>query len=118
MQQCVSLPRRYKSSGFDTASDFNRTACTRVKMEVVAPMPSASVRTVVMVKTGTLHRPRSAYPESASRGTAIHADRDKFPSPLPAPIPLAQAPSRFDESPEQSHFKSSALAAKNRPMMD
>src|SRR5215472_15782049 len=47
-------------SAFDTGSDLSRMACTREKMEVVAPIPRASVKVAVTVNTGALRNRRSA----------------------------------------------------------
>src|SRR5438874_241322 len=41
-------------------SDCKRTACTTLKIAVVAPMPSASASTAAMVKPGVRRRPRIA----------------------------------------------------------
>src|SRR6266576_696960 len=64
LQQWDSLPRRYSSPGFDTGSDFNKTASTNVKIEVVALMPNASVRTVALVNAGAIRNRRNAWSKS------------------------------------------------------
>ena len=43
---------RISSLGLATGRDFNNTACTRVKIAVVAPIPRARVNTAVAVKPG------------------------------------------------------------------
>ena len=70
----ASFPRRYNSAGFATGSDFNKTACTKVKIEVVAPMPSASVRIVVTVNAGAIRSRRSAW-----RVSSINVSRSGNP---------------------------------------
>ena len=59
-QQLSSLPIRTSVFGSATGRFFSNTACTSVKIAAFAPMPSASVRTAVMVKPGVLRNCRSA----------------------------------------------------------
>src|ERR1700745_1898358 len=59
-QQSSRSPMRYKLAGFVTGSDFKRIACTRVKMAVLAPMPSEMVRITVAAKPGDFRNWRSA----------------------------------------------------------
>jgi hypothetical protein len=47
-------------SGSGYGSGFSKTAFTTVKMAVLAPMPSASVRTATAVKPGFLRSVRNA----------------------------------------------------------
>src|ERR1700692_303526 len=51
---------RYRLAGLATGSDFNRIACTRVKMATFAPMPSEMVRITVAAKPGDLRNWRRA----------------------------------------------------------
>src|SRR5580704_357602 len=60
-QQSSTSPIRTSSLGLATGKDLSNTACTRVKMAVVAPIPSASVNTAVAVKPGALANCLSAY---------------------------------------------------------
>ena len=48
-QQLSPSPMRYRRDGSTTGSDFNITAWMSVKMAVVPPMPTASVRMAVAV---------------------------------------------------------------------
>src|ERR1700733_2771037 len=66
LQQRILSPMRHSSSGFDTGRDFSITWCTSVKIAVVAPIPSASVTTAVVVNPGTFRSCRSASRKSAS----------------------------------------------------
>ena len=50
-QQLVPSPMRYRRDGSLTGSERSMTAWMSVKMAVVPPMPNASVRTAVIVKT-------------------------------------------------------------------
>ncbi len=52
------------SSGFLTGSDLSTTASKRLKIAVVAPMPSASVSTATIVKAGAFSSPRMEYRKS------------------------------------------------------
>ena len=51
---------RYRRDGSPTGSERSMTAWMSVKMAVVPPMPSASVRTAVAVKTRATQNCRSA----------------------------------------------------------
>ncbi len=51
---------RKSCSGSGTGSDFKRTALTKVKMPVLAPIPSAKVSTATNVKPGLLRICRNA----------------------------------------------------------
>ena len=51
---------RYSSEGSLTGSDCSMTAWMSVKIAVVPPMPSASVRTAVVVNTRATQNCRSA----------------------------------------------------------
>ena len=64
-QQLSSLAMRYSSLGLATGNDFSNTACTRVKMAVVAPIPKARVSTAVAVKPGAFENCRIAYRASS-----------------------------------------------------
>ena len=60
MQQFSLSPIRINSLGFATGNDLSRTALISVKIAVVAPIPSASVRIAVMVKPGVFRNCRTA----------------------------------------------------------
>src|SRR5215831_19159944 len=68
LQQRTLSPILQSSSGFVTGSDFSITWCTSVKMAVVAPIPSASVTTAVVVTPGAFRSCRNASRTSASTG--------------------------------------------------
>ena len=51
---------RYRRAGSPTGSERSMTAWISVKMAVVPPMPRASVRTAVAVKTRATQNCRSA----------------------------------------------------------
>jgi hypothetical protein len=51
---------RYRLAGSATGSERTITAWINVKMAVVPPIPSASVRTAVAVKTGENQNCRTA----------------------------------------------------------
>jgi len=59
-------PMRHNSAGLVTGSDFNITWCTRVKIAVVAPIPSASIIRAVAVNPGAFRNCRAASRKSAS----------------------------------------------------
>ena len=59
-QQLSPSPMRYSREGSPTGSDFSITAWMSVKMAVVPPMPSASVRTAVAVNARAAPNLRSA----------------------------------------------------------
>ena len=59
-QQSSPSPMRYRRAGSATGSDRSMTAWISVKIAVVPPMPSASVRTAAAVKTGDGRNCRSA----------------------------------------------------------
>src|SRR5215471_4780066 len=66
LQQRTLSPILHNSSGFVTGSDFSITWCTSVKMAVVAPIPSASVTTAVVVTPGVFRSCRNPSRRSAS----------------------------------------------------
>src|SRR5215831_5094285 len=68
LQQRTLSPILQSSSGFVTGSDFSITWCTSVNMAVVAPIPSASVTTAVVVTPGAFRSCRNASRKSASTG--------------------------------------------------
>src|SRR5580700_10002777 len=68
LQQRTLSPILHNSSGLVTGSDFSITWCTRVKIAVVAPIPSASVITAVVVIPGALRSCRSASRKSVNTG--------------------------------------------------
>src|SRR3984893_431604 len=89
LQQRILSPMRQSSSGFATGSDFNITWCTSVKIAVVAPIPSASVITAVVVNPSAFRSCRSASRKSASirpscfvfeSGWPSHAVREHLPA--------------------------------------
>jgi hypothetical protein len=51
---------RHNSCGLVTGSDLSITCCTRVKIAVVAPIPSPSVNTAVAVNPGDFRNCRNA----------------------------------------------------------
>ena len=59
-QQESPSPMRYRRDGSLTGSDCSMTAWMSVNIAVVPPMPSASVRTAVMVNTRATQNCRSA----------------------------------------------------------
>ncbi len=59
-QQSSLSPMRKSWDGSATGNERSRMPCTRVKMAVLAPMPSASVMTAVSVKPGALRNWRNA----------------------------------------------------------
>ena len=59
-QQASPSPMRYRRAGSLTGSDRSMTAWISVKMAVVPPIPSASVRIAVIVKTRAAKNCRSA----------------------------------------------------------
>jgi hypothetical protein len=61
LQQRILSPILHSSSGLATGSDFNITWCTSVKIAVVAPIPSASVITAVLVNPGAFRNCRIAF---------------------------------------------------------
>src|SRR5580693_8577167 len=66
LQQRTLSPILHNSSGLVTGSDFSITWCTRVKMAVVAPIPSVRVMTAVAVTPGVLRSCRNASRNSIS----------------------------------------------------
>src|SRR5271169_2826263 len=68
LQQRTLSPILQSSSGFVTGSDFSITWCTSVKIAVVAPIPSASVTTAVVVTPGAFRSCRNASRKSPSTG--------------------------------------------------
>src|SRR5207248_8796326 len=70
LQQRTLSPILQSSSGFVTGSDFSITWCTSVKMAVVAPIPSVSVTTAVVVTAGAFRRCRQAFRKSGSIGAS------------------------------------------------
>ena len=68
LQHCSLSPTRSRVDGSCTGNDRRSTACTRVKMAVVAPMPSARVRTAVRAKPGDRRNCRNACFRSANTG--------------------------------------------------
>src|SRR5947208_3986693 len=70
LQQRTLSPILQSSSGFVTGSDLSITWCTRVKIAVVAPIPSASVTTAVVVTPGVFRSCRNASRKSASTGAS------------------------------------------------
>src|SRR5262249_52674114 len=91
LQQRILSPILHNSSGFVTGSDFSITWCTSVKMAVVAPMPSASVITAVVVTAGVFRSCRSASRKSPSTGSSDFARCVRHPLPhygtTPARVP-------------------------------
>src|SRR5438445_13877256 len=59
-QQSSLSPMRYRVAGSATGREERRTACTKVKIAVLAPMPSATVRTTVAVNPGNFTNWRRA----------------------------------------------------------
>ena len=55
----VSL-NRTNSSGLFTGNGFRTTALIKVKIAVLAPMPSARITNATIVKAGRLSKPRAA----------------------------------------------------------
>src|SRR5215467_7615285 len=70
LQQRTLSPILQSSSGFVTGSDFSITWCTRVKMAVVAPIPSVRVTTAVVVTPGAFRSCRNASRKSASNDSS------------------------------------------------
>src|SRR6185437_4582166 len=72
MQQFSLSPMRISWLGVTTGSDFSSTACTSVKIAVVAPMPSASVNIAVIVNPGVRINCRNAYRISSENTVDPH----------------------------------------------
>src|SRR5206468_6639628 len=67
LQQQTLSPTRHNSSGLVTGSDFSITWCTSVKIAVVAPIPSPSVMSAVVVTPGAFRNCRTASRKSGSK---------------------------------------------------
>src|SRR5487761_803821 len=64
---CVIIPTCTSCSGFCTGSIRSITVSIRLKIAVLAPMPSASVSTATAVKPGDLRNMRTPYRRSCDR---------------------------------------------------
>ena len=69
-----SQSRRIRS-GSGYGSGFRRTPSTKLKMALLAPMPSASVRMATTAKPGAFKRPRMPYRTSCTSSFSIGSSR-------------------------------------------